>query len=59
MDREGNKIGVFIDIKTYEQIIDDLEELEDIRAFDAAKAVNDEAIPFSQAVQEIEKKRGK
>ncbi len=34
-----------------------LEELESIRAFDAAKASNDEAIPFEQAVAEIERDR--
>jgi hypothetical protein len=35
----------------------DLEELESIRAYDAAKASGDEAIPFEQALQEIETSR--
>lgn len=30
------------------------EELESIRAYDEAKASNDEAIPFAQAINEIE-----
>lgn len=30
-----------------------LEELESIRAYDAAKASGDEAVPFEQALQEI------
>ena len=34
-----------------------LEELESIRAFDAAKASDDETIPFEQAVAEIERNR--
>jgi hypothetical protein len=34
-----------------------VEELEAIRAFDAAKASGDEAIPFEQAIEEIEKSR--
>jgi hypothetical protein len=32
----------------------DPEELEEIRACDAAKASKDEAIPFEQAIREIE-----
>jgi hypothetical protein len=34
-----------------------LEELESIRAYDAAKASGDEVIPFEQAVTEIERER--
>ena len=30
------------------------EELESIRAYEEAKAANDEAIPFAQAIDEIE-----
>lgn len=57
VDKAGHKIGVFLDIKTYEHLVDELEELEDIRAFDEARAAKDEAIPFKQAVQEIERDR--
>ena len=34
------------------RIMEDLEELEDIRAYDRAKARRDVAIPFEQAVSE-------
>jgi hypothetical protein len=57
VDKDGHKIGVFLDIKSYEHLVDELEELEDIRAFDESKAAKDEAIPFKQAVQEIERER--
>lgn len=57
VDKEGHKIGVFLDIETYEHLVEELEELEDIRAFDEAKAAKDAAIPFGQAVQEIERER--
>lgn len=57
IDKEGHKIGVFLDIKSYEHLVDELEELENIRAFDEAIAVKDEVIPFEQAVREIERKR--
>ena len=35
----------------------DLEELESIRAYDAAKASGDEAIPFQKAMEELEHSR--
>ena len=57
VDKEGHKIGVFLDIKTYNHMVEELEELDDIRAFDEAKAEKDEAIPFEHAVREIERKR--
>lgn len=59
IDKKGHKLGVFLDIKTYKHMVDELEELDDIRAFDEAKAVKDEAIPFEKAVREIERKRKK
>ena len=34
-----------------------LEELESIRAYDAVKVSGDEAVPFTQAVAEIERDR--
>ena len=35
-------------------MLSDLEELESIRAYDAAKSLEDEFIPFEEAIQEIE-----
>lgn len=57
MDKNGNRVGVILDMKEYRQLLEALEELESIRAYDAAKASKDEAIPFEQAVAEIERKR--
>jgi hypothetical protein len=37
--------------------IEELEELEAIRAYDAAKASGDQAIPFEQAIAEVESDR--
>jgi hypothetical protein len=37
--------------------MEELEELESIRAYDAAKSSGEEAIPFEQAIKEIEKQR--
>lgn len=57
VDEEGHRIGVILDMAEYRKMIEELEELESIRAYDAAKASGDEAIPFEQAVDEIERHR--
>jgi hypothetical protein len=56
-DRRGQKIGVVLTMEDYKKILADMEELESIRAYDAAKASGDEAIPFLKATQEIERSR--
>jgi PHD/YefM family antitoxin component YafN of YafNO toxin-antitoxin module len=55
--QEGNRTAVLLDVKYYEQLIAALEEVESIRAYDEAKAANDEVIPFDQATDEIERQR--
>jgi hypothetical protein len=57
VDEQGNPIGVVLDIADYRNLLEELEELESICAYDAAKASGDEAIPFEQAVSEIEQNR--
>jgi len=52
---KGKRVGVILDIEEYERIMTDLEDLADIRAYDSAKAEPDEAIPFEQAIEEIER----
>lgn len=56
-DDTGNRIAVILDLKRYEELLEAMEDLDDIRAFDAAKAAEDKAIPFEQAVREIEQER--
>jgi hypothetical protein len=54
----GDRVAVIIDLADYLRVLEELEELESIRAYDAAKADPDaEAIPFEQAVREIERDR--
>lgn len=57
VNEEGQRVGVLLDLKEYEKMLQELEELEAIRAYDAAKASGDEAIPLDQAVAEIERDR--
>ncbi|MGB7913099.1 MAG: hypothetical protein WCF59_12835 [Desulfobaccales bacterium] len=57
IDDKGKQIGVILDIAKYRKLLEEIEELESIRAYDAAKAAKDEAIPFEQAISEIEQTR--
>lgn len=54
---KGKRVGVILDMGEYQRIKAELEELADIRAYDAAKAEADEVIPFEQAIHEIERSR--
>lgn len=57
-ERLRERIGVVLGkIGTAENPLEELEELESIRAYDQAKSRDDEAIPFEQAVEEIESVR--
>ncbi|WP_457653858.1 hypothetical protein [Rhodocaloribacter sp.] len=56
-DSQGRRVAVILDLAYYEQLLDAAEELEDIRAYDEAKASGEEAIPFEQAIREIEQQR--
>ncbi len=57
VDESGKCVGVVLYIEEYERMVEELEELEDIRAYDEAKAAmgkgEDEAIPLDQAMGEI------
>jgi len=57
VDEKGNRVAVLLDLEDYRKLLAELEELECIRAYDAAKASDDEAIPFEQAMAEIERER--
>jgi PHD/YefM family antitoxin component YafN of YafNO toxin-antitoxin module len=54
VDENGQRVGVLLDIEDYRRLLEEVEELEAIRAYDAAKASGDEAIPLEQALAEIE-----
>jgi hypothetical protein len=53
IDNKGNRTGVLLDVKYYEELLTALEELDAIRTYDEAKTSGDESIPFSQAIEEI------
>lgn len=57
VDEAGACVGVFLPMGAYQKLMDDLEELECIRAYDAAKTAEDEVIPIEQAIDEIDRDR--
>jgi hypothetical protein len=44
--KKGRKISIVLDVKEYEKLLDDLEELDSIRAYDAAKQSGETRVPF-------------
>ncbi len=54
-DEKGIKKAVVIPVSEWQKIVDELEELEDIRAYDEAKAKPSDPILFEDAVNEIRK----
>lgn len=57
IDRMRKPKAVLLPYSEWNRVMEDMEELEDIRAYDRAKARHDEAIPLEQAVRELRKKR--
>lgn len=57
VDENGTRIGVLLDIADYQRIRAELEELEAIRAYDAATTSGDTVLPLEQVLAEIDKDR--
>jgi PHD/YefM family antitoxin component YafN of YafNO toxin-antitoxin module len=61
VDENGKRVSIILPIEEYERLIEILEDLEDVRAYDEAKAElergEDEVIPWEQAKKEIEEER--
>ena len=53
-DENGNTKSVTLSAKEWNQILEELEELDDIRAFDQAVAEDSKSIPFEKAIAQIE-----
>lgn len=56
-DNTGKKISVVLPIKDFKAIIEELEELEDIKLYDEAKKSDEPSIPIDDAFKMIEAKR--
>ena len=57
VDENGERVSVILPVEEYERLIEALEELEDIRAYDEAKAElecgEDEVVPWEKVKREI------
>ncbi len=56
-DSHGNKISVVLPMKDFVALMEELEELEDIKLYDKSKKANEPSIPIDEAFSQIEKKR--
>jgi PHD/YefM family antitoxin component YafN of YafNO toxin-antitoxin module len=57
VNADGDKVGVVLSVEEYERLLAALEELDSIKAYDAAKASGEKPISFEQAVQDIDQSR--
>jgi PHD/YefM family antitoxin component YafN of YafNO toxin-antitoxin module len=57
VNERGEKVAVVISIEEYEKILEELEDLEDIRACDDARASGETPIPLEQALEENRRQR--
>ncbi len=55
-DKKGKKLSVVISLIEYKKMLEELEELEDIRLYDAVKARKEKSIPFTQYLQRRKQK---
>jgi len=56
-DNTGKKISVVLPMKDFRAIMEELEELEDIRLYDDAKKSDEASIPLDKAFKMIEDNR--
>lgn len=56
-DNTGKKISVVLSMKDFKAILEELEELEDIKLYGEAKKSNEPSIPVDEAFRMIEAKR--
>lgn len=58
-DGYGKKLSVILPIEDYRKLMEELEELADLRLYDEAMAGKEAAIPVDLAFQQIEDSRKK
>jgi len=53
VDADGNRSAVLLPLAEWQTVLEDLEELDEIREYDEAKGRPSEPVAFEQAVHEI------
>jgi hypothetical protein len=56
-NEKGEKIAVVISLEEYERLMEELDDLEDIRAAEEARASGETPIPLEQALEENRRNR--
>jgi hypothetical protein len=56
-DHKGEKISVVLPIKDYNLLMEELEEIEDLKLYDNVKKSNEPSMPIDDAFKIIESKR--
>ncbi|HVW15447.1 MAG TPA: hypothetical protein VHB54_16565 [Mucilaginibacter sp.] len=51
-DEQGKKISVVIPVDEFEQLLEELEELDDIKLFDEAEKESGTSMPFDEYVKQ-------
>ncbi|NBC29236.1 MAG: hypothetical protein GVY29_04500 [Spirochaetes bacterium] len=54
IDENRNRKAVMLPIDEWRKIVDELEELDDIRAYDEAKEGSQDSVPLERALREID-----
>ena len=57
-DTKGRKIAAVVPWKEYEKMLEELDELEDIKLYDKAKKMKSDAIPAKEAFKLLDAKLG-
>jgi hypothetical protein len=58
-DKDGKKSAVVLPIKEYDKLLDELEDMDDMRLYEEGKADKGPLIPIDDAFKRIEAKRKK
>ncbi len=58
-DKSGKKISVVLSIRDYEALMEELEELNDIKLYDEARKSGEGSLPLEEAFYIIEAQRNK
>jgi PHD/YefM family antitoxin component YafN of YafNO toxin-antitoxin module len=57
VDKKARKKAVLVSFNEWQRLMEAIEELDDIRAYDRAKQESDDLVPFEEAVRQIKAKR--
>ena len=58
-DENGVRVAVVLDIREYEGLLEELEDLQAIREYEEAKALGETPVPFDEAIARIERERNR